>query len=248
MKQTHKRCAYFSNLIYNPLVVMESDNSETFEFDNIKFGIFNEASTNYVVFQGSNDLEDWLTNFTVTKTDIGFHSGFADSAASIKDILLAELDSNKTYAFTGHSMGGALALILGMELNAAEIVTFGQPRVLSNSSIVEYDTSKIYRYVTPEDVIPNTPPTMFGYTHIGQSRFILDAVIHTGEMSLYDTAVYKVYTSAKESASIISYGKNPLVTLLHLLILFTTLQVKRTYDSHDCHTYYDKLCKPKVYE
>jgi hypothetical protein len=238
MNNIHKQCAILSDLIYNPLFVVDGE-SQTFEIENNKIGIIAVDGVNYVVFQGSNDLEDWISNFTFSKTDIGFHSGFSKASDKIEKALEKELEKDKEYIFTGHSMGGALALILGMRIKAKEIVTFGQPRVLSE---VDNDCpiDHIHRYLTPEDIIPNTPPSIFGYKHIGEPYFILNNFIYKGEMKLYDKFLHKIHKSAQQSIKAQRHERNLILSVFRFIISYASLQFKNSTKAHS-HGRYNAL-------
>jgi len=240
MKYTHKRCAFLSNLIYNPILNMDTVDNKTFIVDNNKVGIFNDDGIHYIVFQGSNDFEDWMANFHFTQNKIGFHAGFTKAADKIEEILKIEVNPDIDYVFTGHSMGGALALILGMRLRAKEIVTFGQPRVLSNIDI-SYDVSNIHRYITPEDVIPNTPPSLFGYKHIGQPYFILDSHVHSGNMKFYDKVLYSIHKSVQEAIDMRNDSHNLLLSTIWIVLSYFTFQSTNTVNAHSSEHYKEKL-------
>jgi hypothetical protein len=240
MNHIHKRCAYLSNLIYNPLMDTSSEENETFIIDNNKIAIITENNINYVIIQGSNDLEDWIINFQFSKTKKGYHSGFIKSSVKIESVLDKELDKNKKYVFTGHSMGGALALILGMKFNASSIVTFGQPKIISNNDF-NYDINNIYRYITPEDIVPNTPPDLFGYKHIGHSYFILNDRITSGDMNFYDKLLYKIHSSVKDAINLRNKDHNLLMSSLWFLLSYVSLQGKKSFDSHSSEYYKIKL-------
>lgn len=101
-----------------------------------------------ICFRGSKEPRDWLLDiFAVPALDLArindlrlglIHTGFMIAAQSVlKQVQtkLVEPDAlGRTYALCGHSLGGALALLVGammMATNKAsptEIVTFGAPR------------------------------------------------------------------------------------------------------------------------
>jgi len=65
---------------------------------------------------------------------------------------------------TGHSLGGALALLSGMRLGHQAIYTFGMPRVCGSDVISEMPSCH-YRYVLDGDPVPNLPPEKLGFRH-----------------------------------------------------------------------------------
>ncbi|UCB55180.1 MAG: lipase family protein [Thiotrichales bacterium] len=112
-------------------------------------------------------------------TGIKLHQGFALSADFIYDKVKAHLRQDYRINTTGHSLGGAAALILAMYLDAAgydvgEVVTFGQPKVTNMSGARQYGHLDVTRVVTPKDMVPLVPPldpmdlmNMDIYWHLG---------------------------------------------------------------------------------
>jgi pimeloyl-ACP methyl ester carboxylesterase len=89
-----------------------------------------------VAFRGTQDLRNWLTDLDCTFVRVGklrIHRGFYEAMESVREELRAELEAlhYKRLWLTGHSLGGALAM-LGARIwdGAVEgVYTFGQPRV-----------------------------------------------------------------------------------------------------------------------
>lgn len=101
----------------------------------------------------------FYTNSDGTKV----HNGFRDAYALIKDQVTEAVNELKDYKLyiTGHSLGGALALIATRDLNSdciSACYTFGSPRVGS----VEFGEDikpPIYRVVNAADAVPHVPPS-----------------------------------------------------------------------------------------
>ena len=90
------------------------------------------------------------------------HSGFLQAFDKVKQPIIDELDKLNEYAIymTGHSLGGALALISTRELetdNTAACYTFGSPRV-GSSEFADSIKTPIYRIVNTADIVPRMPP------------------------------------------------------------------------------------------
>ena len=137
-----------------------------------------------VAFRGSEArIEDWLTNATAVPKSptIGnglVHSGFYDSFIRVKQqIIDAVAEANELARateplpvyYTGHSLGGALALIAArtFEYEAKKnhlpenignaCYTFGAPRA-GNYAYFEKMKTPVYRVVNSSDIVPRVPP------------------------------------------------------------------------------------------
>ncbi len=91
------------------------------------------------------------------------HNGFLTAFEVVKPRIKAELAKVADYKLyiTGHSLGGALALIATHELNSDAIAacyTFGSPKV-GNSEFGEDIKPPIYRVVNAADMVTRVPPT-----------------------------------------------------------------------------------------
>jgi acetyl esterase/lipase len=97
---------------------------------------------------------------------------------SVRRIILQELvDSNpKEIILVGHSAGGAMASLAFIDIKhlypdtPLNAVTFGMLRVFNAEGDRWYSTYRdnFIRVVNGRDPIPNMPPVLFGYRHIGR--------------------------------------------------------------------------------
>lgn len=121
-----------------------------------------------LVFRGTEkDFKDIKTDldarFYTNSDGTKVHNGFRDAYALIKDQVTETVNELKDYKLyvTGHSLGGALALIATRDLNSdciSACYTFGSPRVGS----VEFGEDikpPIYRVVNAADAVPHVPPS-----------------------------------------------------------------------------------------
>ena len=85
--------------------------------------------------------------------------GVVDECVKLHDI--------KQVLFTGHSLGGALAVVAAARSKyVGEVYTYGQPRV-GNRKYSKQVKSKVYRFVNNNDVVPRVPPPLvFGHQGI----------------------------------------------------------------------------------
>ncbi|WBO68186.1 lipase family protein [Streptomyces camelliae] len=135
-------------------------------------------------------IKDWLTDATTPPvTGPGgnghVHHGFAEALRSVyPDIAdtLADLRTDgQTLYFTGHSLGGALAMLAGARmylekphLAADGIYTFGQPRTCDPVLAEAFHQGLgrcTYRFVNNNDIVPQLPPEPV-FTHVRALRYI----------------------------------------------------------------------------
>ena len=171
-------------------------NDSTFHFDGGKTGIeyFIIATGSYIViaFRGSElSIEDWKTNADAFKnswvrcTGVGrVHGGFENGLTSIWQELYSNLlrlrNNNQSIWITGHSQGGALAVLAASKLyhqNRAlskavyGIYTFGQPRIGNPVFAKSFDRNwsrKCFRVVNHNDIVTRLPSTDWNYRHVGK--------------------------------------------------------------------------------
>ena len=131
-----------------------------------------------IIFRGTDDGFDWFTNLGSLSTGTphgSIHRGFLGSYQPLKrqiGIVLDQIDPEEIW-ITGHSLGGALALVCAYDLIATEqgeisgVMTFGQPMVAGSELANYLDEQLVGRYahfVNDADIVPRVPP---GYSHCG---------------------------------------------------------------------------------
>jgi hypothetical protein len=131
------------------------------------------------------------TDFAAAGVGTRFHRGFMQALDVIWEPLFAGTtkameSSERPLWITGHSLGGALALMAAWRLlrnfvSVHEIVTFGAPMVGNEAAARAFDqefAGKIFRYVNLEDPVPLLPSVSLvanTYAHC-QSEVSLSAV------------------------------------------------------------------------
>ena len=136
------------------------------------------AETAIVSFRGTKGFGDWLGSLNVGKKAFypingHVHGGFLDAWKDAEDTIRAALENvgNRTLWFTGHSLGGAIAVIAATALadyKPAGVITFGQPRMLDENAahfLANNFQGQYARIVNNDDIITRIPP---GYRHSGQ--------------------------------------------------------------------------------
>lgn len=145
-----------------------------------------------LVFRGSESLatldgfRDWLltnarnflilpegqlgTDFAAAGVGARFHSGFMTALSDVWAEMFARVDrefsrSERPVWVTGHSLGGAIALLCGWRLQQQfiqvhQICTFGAPMIGNDATAAAFAREfpdKIFRYVDAGDIVPRLP-------------------------------------------------------------------------------------------
>jgi hypothetical protein len=160
--------------------------------DNTQVYVAEDDGSIVVAFRGSeapttlDGLKDWLltnannylvlptgragTDFAAAGVGARFHRGFLDALEMIWEPLLAAVDQaqkvkERPLWITGHSLGGAVALLAAWRLQrnfmaVQEVVTFGAPMIGNDAASQAFGrefAGKIFRYVDLEDLVPHLP-------------------------------------------------------------------------------------------
>ena len=105
----------------------------------VSYFLVKKSSEQVLVVRGTANLENVLVDLDIQlrldeKLNIQLHQGFALAAQSIYEDVKSMLDPALPIVTTGHSLGGAVAVILAMHLDKnnfqfKQSITFGQPKV-----------------------------------------------------------------------------------------------------------------------
>ncbi|MER6052114.1 lipase family protein (plasmid) [Streptomyces sp. BHT-5-2] len=136
------------------------------------------------------ELRDWLSDADTPPWPGpggrgAVHHGFAEALESVWPQLLTTLkefrDDDQALYFTGHSLGGALAMLAGARLHfedprltADGVYTFGQPRTCDPTLAREFNsafTERMFRFVNNNDIVPQLPPEPV-FRHVSALRYI----------------------------------------------------------------------------
>lgn len=143
--------------------------------DDLKFAVFQKENIQYVCFRGSNSIENWCSNIQYRTNNYGAHSGIAHLERLTRGKLKDMLHLNKPTVFSGHSLGGAIAIMSAFWLNKSSInvksvYTFGSPR-FCKKNFANYVNlqlgDKIFRFVNENDIVPTVPLWVMGFRHVG---------------------------------------------------------------------------------
>ncbi|MCI2417953.1 lipase family protein [Saccharopolyspora sp. K220] len=140
-----------------------------------------------VAFRGTEPkkIKDWLTDTNTLAAPgpagNGFvHFGFSRALDSVfpqvRDAVERLRDNDQTLWFTGHSLGGALAMLASARIFFEDpallpdgVYTFGQPRTCDRLLADPYSkalASRVFRFVNNNDIVPQLPPEpVFHHVH-----------------------------------------------------------------------------------
>jgi triacylglycerol lipase len=166
----------------------------TLEIEKVGYFIGTAPTTKSMVIsvRGTSNLENTIVdlNYTLREdshTGIQLHTGFLQSAANLYREIKPRIEDGYTVHVTGHSLGGAVALILAMHLyvdgfKVGDVVTFGQPKVTNRSGAAKFENLNVIRLVAEHDMIPIMPPLdisdimntkMDIFWHLGKAYLLL---------------------------------------------------------------------------
>lgn len=177
----------------------------------------NDGAMNYVaiVYRGSNEFEDWVTNFTLGLTSFGYgydsaikvHKGFktachGENVSSVIEEKVMELMADPSLRLSediyvsGHSLGAAMSHIMGVYLSLkhpdipVKVINFGAPRV-GNRIFKNWSQSirnlSLWRFVYKKDKVPRIPYRLLNFSDAG----------HLLQMNKNNMKAYYHHTGAK---------------------------------------------------
>ena len=153
--------------------------------DEVAFEVKQDNGISIIVIRGTANNANVLSDVDVrlvsdTRTGIRLHKGFRDAAVNIMQIIDTSTTSSKTVIqgqtltyplehtvhVTGHSLGGAVAQIIGMWLHKrgknVQIFSYGSPKV--TYQVMSGGQPTHWRVVRLSDPIPFTPPWPYAHT------------------------------------------------------------------------------------
>jgi hypothetical protein len=140
--------------------------------DEVAFEVKQDNGISIIIIRGTANDANVLSDVDVrlvsdTRTGIRLHKGFRDVAVTIMQIIDTTKTLEHTVHVTGHSLGGAVAQIIGMWLHKrgknVQIYSYGSPKV--SDQVLSGGQPTHWRVVRRSDPIPFTPP--WPYSHTG---------------------------------------------------------------------------------
>jgi triacylglycerol lipase len=155
---------------------------------------YTAASDTMVItaFRGTEpaNIRDWLSDATTPPWPgpggTGYiHYGFGEALESVfpevRETITRFRDNGQTVWITGHSLGGALAMLAGCRLYFEEprlladgVYTYGQPRTCDRVLATAHNaafTRRMHRFVNNNDIVPQLPPEPV-FHHVDTLRHI----------------------------------------------------------------------------
>jgi hypothetical protein len=191
--------------------------------DEVAFKVIQDNGISIIVIRGTANEANVLSDIDVrlvsdARTGIRLHKGFRDAAATIMQIIDTSTTTSKTIVqgltltypleqtvhVTGHSLGGAVAQIIGMWLHKrgknVQVYSYGSPKV--SDQVLDSQPTH-WRVVRRSDPIPFSPPWPYRHTGLFIDSQDLDwgADNDNGLISKTDGlthAIAKYVTSLKE--------------------------------------------------
>ncbi len=147
-------------------------------------------SLQWLAFRGTQTLEDVRSDANYaqahdTSLHLQLHSGFLQATEDVLPQILPHLSPGYRLRVTGHSLGGAMAVIAALELQGQgwkpEVITFGQPKV-TNDAGAERTQLNLVRFIHGQDIVTLIPPLDWApgrnlgtYAHFGREVAINDS-------------------------------------------------------------------------
>ena len=149
--------------------------------DEVAFEVIQDNGISIIVIRGTANEGNVLSDIDVrlvndVRTGIRLHKGFRDASLGVMEIIDNTKTLEHTVHVTGHSLGGAVAQIIGMWLHTrgknVQIFSYGSPKV--SSQVLSGGQPTHWRVVRRSDPIPFTPPWPYAHTGLFINSQTLD--------------------------------------------------------------------------
>ena len=138
--------------------------------DEFAYNVVQDRGVTIISIRGTDNAKNVLTDldarpFKDRKLGVQVHRGFRDASEKLKNDIIENVPLEENIILTGHSLGGAIAQILGLwfedDAYEVQIYTFGSPSVM----IEQMWEDGHFRVYLENDPVPFLPP--FPYMHWG---------------------------------------------------------------------------------
>ena len=139
--------------------------------DEVAFDVKQDNGVTIIIIRGTanqSNLQSDIDVRLVRDDELGIylHKGFRDASVSVMSNIEIGITINHTVYVTGHSLGGAIAQIIGMWLHKrghnVQVFSYGSPKV--SNQIMSSGQPTHWRVVRLSDPVPFTPPWPFFHT------------------------------------------------------------------------------------
>lgn len=136
-----------------------------------------EKCYSVLVFRGTQGrLSNWFFNLSTTLSPWPaggqVHNGFKQLLLEAWGEIEHQLRSlSGPVYYTGHSLGGALAVLAASLIAPEAVYTFGSPRMGNAHFVKSMKHIKIHRMVNPRDIVTSVPPIP-GMMHVGDPQYL----------------------------------------------------------------------------
>ncbi len=194
----YQNVAQITRICKEQQLILAHDSNSALEKVRYFIAIDHETLTQVIAIRGTANVENAIVDIQYQlqadpHTGIYLHSGFLRATANLYEEIEPFLKKNYSVATTGHSLGGAIALILAMHLDkkgysVKEVVTFGQPKVTNRAGAAKFDHLPVIRVVTELDLVPIVPPFDISdvmsfkleiFWHLGQEYVLLPKTFYS---------------------------------------------------------------------
>jgi hypothetical protein len=133
-----------------------------------------------LVFRGTQGtISTWLFNLSTALSawPAGgqVHNGFKLLLTEAWEEIQFQLEKiSGPLFYTGHSLGGALAVLTASLKKPEAVYTFGSPRIGNSEFVEKTKHLRIYRVVNPRDIVAGIPP-MPGILHAGTPHWLANS-------------------------------------------------------------------------
>ena len=176
--------------------------------DEVAFEVKQENGITIIIIRGTANASNVESDANIAlesdvRAGILLHKGFRDAAVTIMQIIDRDHTVENTVYLTGHSLGGAVAQIMGIWLHKrgynVQVFSYGSPKISTQSG----SSPRHWRVVRKSDPVPFMPP--WPYIHTG--LFINSQTLDWGpdndnglisETDGTDHAIAKYVTTLKE--------------------------------------------------
>ena len=143
------------------------------------YNVVQDRGVTIISIRGTDNGKNVLTDldarpFRDKKLGVQVHRGFRDASEKLKNDIIENVALEETIILTGHSLGGAIAQILGLwfedDAYEVQIYTFGSPSIMMEQMWEDGH----FRVYLENDPVPFLPPYPYVHWGIGINAETLD--------------------------------------------------------------------------